>query len=125
MFDFLGALRTGQTPRFATETLRRPAIEWFNVVRAKGRSEADRLRTTQSFLSTLRSMVRNDVAAVEGRVRYAYFRDELRKEREIRDRLYLAFDTQARRLGTTPSALVPGAFPGFLSCWRAPRVAAP
>lgn len=100
IFDFLSALRAGQQPSFATETLRRPATEWFNVVRSKGRSEADRLRITQGFLSTLRSMVRSDVAAVEGRVRYSFFREDLRQEREIRDRLYTAFDTQARRLAS-------------------------
>jgi hypothetical protein len=100
IFDFLNALRTEREPSFSTETLRRPATEWLNAVRTRGRSQADRLRMTQGFLSALRLMVRGDVASVEGRLRYSYFREELRSEREVRDRLYTAFDTQARRLAS-------------------------
>ena len=85
VFDFLGALRKKQAPQFATDTLRRPASEWLDGVRGR-KSEADRLRATQSFLAALRSMARADVTDAETRLRYSFFREELRKEREVRDK---------------------------------------
>ena len=99
MFDFLGALRKKQSPQFATETLRRPAVEWLNGLRGR-KSEADRMRATQSFLSSLRSMVRADVTAAERQLRYSYFRDELGREREVRDKLYKAFDDDVKQLSS-------------------------
>ncbi|MEA3209916.1 MAG: serine protease Do [Chthoniobacter sp.] len=98
VFDFLAALRKKENPQFATETLRRPATEWLSVVRKSRASEADRLRATQSFLGNLRSLVRADVAGADTQVHYAYFREELRKEREVRDKLYKSFDDEARQL---------------------------
>lgn len=98
VFDFLGALRSKRSPDFATDTLRRPATEWVQKISRPRQAAADRLSATQSFLGALRQMVRADVTALDGRLRYSYFRDELQKEREIRDRLYKSFDEQARKL---------------------------
>lgn len=101
VFDFLGALREKRDPQFSTETLRRPATEWFAKVGRNRLSEADRRSATQSFLASLRSMVRADVIAAESSLRYTFFRDELKKEREIRDRLYKSFDDEVKRMAST------------------------
>lgn len=68
-----------------------------------GLSEADRRSATQGFLGALRLMVRADVAAAESGLRYTFFREELKQEREIRDRLYKAFDDEVRQMAS-PSA---------------------
>ena len=99
IFDFLGSLRKKQSPDFATDTLRRPATEWLNGIRGR-KSEADRLKATQGFLAALRAMARADVVAAETQLRYSCFREELRKEREVRDKLYKAFDDDARKLAS-------------------------
>jgi len=103
VFDFLSALQERREPQFATETLRRSAMDWVGRTGRSGLSEVDRRSATQSFLGSLRTMVRADVAAAETGLRYSFFRDELRQEREIRDRLYKAFDDQVRRMAS-PSA---------------------
>jgi hypothetical protein len=100
VFDFLEALREGQAPNFATDTLRRPAMEWVGKTGRSGVSEADRRSATQGFLGALRLMVRADVVAAENGLRYTFFRDELRQEREIRDRLFKAFDDEVRRMAS-------------------------
>jgi S1-C subfamily serine protease len=100
VFDFLAALREGHAPQFATDTLRRPAMEWVGKTARTGVSEADRRSATQGFLGALRLMVRADVTAAETGLRYTFFRDELRQEREIRDRLYKAFDDEVRRMAS-------------------------
>ncbi|MHA3775383.1 trypsin-like peptidase domain-containing protein [Verrucomicrobiota bacterium sgz303538] len=100
VIGFLGAIRNRQEPSFLTDTLRRPASQWFTSISSQRLSAADRLRATEGFLRTLRSMVRADVTAAEASLRYSYFRDDLRNEREVRDRLYEAFDTQAKRMAS-------------------------
>ncbi len=100
VFDFLDALRKNQAPRFATTALRRPAENWMSTITRPHISQVDREQATRSFLTSLRSLVQSDVAAVQGRLRYAYFQDELRQEREVRDRLYKAFDDQAKNMST-------------------------
>lgn len=102
VFDFLDAVRERQEPQFATDTLRRPATEWLTGIRRQKISEVDRNRFTQNFLSSLRFMVRADVSAAENRIRYSYFRERLQKEREVRDRLYKAFDDDVKKM-TSPS----------------------
>jgi hypothetical protein len=96
VFEFLDAVRQRSEPQFGTDALRRPATEWMTSVRRPKVSEADRNRATQAFLSSLRFMVRTDVAAADNRIRYSYFREQLRKEREVRDRLYKAFDDDVK-----------------------------
>ena len=100
VFDFLDALRKKQPPRFATATLRRPAETWLATIRRAHLSEADREQATRSFLGSLRSLVQADVTAAQGKFRYAYFRNELQQEREVRDRLYKAFDDEAKNMST-------------------------
>jgi Trypsin-like peptidase domain/GYF domain 2 len=96
VFDFLDCVRRHAEPQFETETLRRPASEWLSGVRRSQVSVADRNRATQNFLSSLRFMVRADMTAAENRIRYSYFRERLRKEREVRDSLYKAFDDEVK-----------------------------
>ena len=103
VFDFVAALREQRAPQFATDTLRRPAMEWVGKTGRSDLSEADRRSATQGFLGALRLMVRADVVAAESGLRYTFFRDELRQEREIRDRLYKSFDDEVRRM-TSPGA---------------------
>lgn len=100
VIGFLGAIRNRQQPSFLTDTLRRPANQWLTSISNQRLSAADRLRATEGFLRTLRSMVRADVSAAEASLRYSYFRDDLRNEREARDRLYEAFDAQAKRMAS-------------------------
>lgn len=101
VFDFLEALREKKQPQFATDTLRRPATEWVGKM-GKGRlSDADRRSATQSFLGSLRTMVHGDVVAAEGKIHYTFFRDELTKEREIRDKLFKAFDDDMKQISST------------------------
>jgi hypothetical protein len=102
VFDFLDALQRRVDPQFETEALRRPATEWLAGIRRPKVSPADRMRTTQSFLSNLRLMVRSDVTAAENRLRYSFFRERLQKEREVRDQLYKAFDDEVKKM-TSPS----------------------
>jgi hypothetical protein len=40
------------------------------------------------------------VASAETQLRYSYFREELRKEREVRDKLYKAFDDEGKKLSS-------------------------
>jgi hypothetical protein len=98
VFDFLDCVRRRAEPQFGTETLRRPATEWLAGVSRSRVSEADRNRATQNFLSSLRFMVRSDMTAAESRIRYTFFRDRLRKEREARDSLYKAFDDEVKKM---------------------------
>ena len=98
VFDFLDALRKDQTPRFATSALRQPAEMWLAAIRRTRQSEADRKEATRRFLTTLRSLVQSDVVSAQTRLRYAYFQNELRQEREVRDRLFKAFDDQAQKM---------------------------
>src|SRR5262249_40424936 len=102
IFDFLGALRDKKQPTdFATDTLRRPATQWMATVRHAHMSVSDRDQATRGFLSSLRSMVRSDVTLAEGQFRYEYCRERLTKEREVRDRLYQAFDEDAKNMAST------------------------
>ena len=100
VFDFLDALKKNRPPRFATAVLRRPAENWMTTITRPHVSQADREQATRSFLTSLRSLVQADVSAAQGRLRYAYFQDELRLEREVRDRLYKAFNDQATNMST-------------------------
>jgi S1-C subfamily serine protease len=101
VFDFLGSLRKKSRSDFATDTLRRPAMQWLSVVNKPHVSPSDRLAATRGFLGSLRAMVRGDVYAADGQLRYDYFRNELSQQREIRDRLYEAFDDDVKRLSST------------------------
>jgi len=94
IFDFLSALRSKKEPNFATDTLRRPAADWLSRVREGHPSESDRRTATQGFLNSLRFMVRIDVANLDGRMRYTYFRSKLSDETKVRDQLYQAFNTE-------------------------------
>jgi S1-C subfamily serine protease len=98
IFDFMGSLRAKAEPHFATETLRRPATEWLGSLQTKHVSDFDRQSSTRGFLNSLRFMVRSDVAAAEPRLRYTYFRDELKEERRVRDLLYKSFDEESAKL---------------------------
>lgn len=97
--NFLRALRAHQQPSFATDTLRRAASE---LLGAKSRrlSDADQASAARGFLNSLRAMVRGDVATAEQRLQYTYFRDELRHEREVRDKLYKVFDRESAELSS-------------------------
>lgn len=97
---FLGSLRARSVPQYKTETLRRPATLWLERVRSKQVSETDRVSATQRFLGQLRSMVRNDIQATEASLRYAYFRNDLQDERQVRDQLYEAFDAESTALAS-------------------------
>lgn len=98
IFNFIEAIEKRQEPQFETATLRRPATEWMTAIRKGSVSEVDRIRATQAFLSSLRFMVRTDVANAASRIRYSYFREQLRKEREVRDRLYKSFDDEVKKM---------------------------
>jgi hypothetical protein len=91
-------MRTRKEPHFATATLRRPAETWLATIRRPYLSDADREGATRGFLSSLRALVQADVTAAEGKFRYAYFRGELRREREVRDRLYKALDEDVKAM---------------------------
>ena len=45
-------------------------------------------------------MVRADVTAAENRLRFSYFRERLSKEREVRDRLFKAFDDEVKKMAS-------------------------
>lgn len=100
IFDFLDAVRNKKEPTFATDTLRRPAQDWANKMRTRNMSDADRLSATQGFLNALRFMVKGDVAGAEVRFRYTYFRNRLKDEEKVRDRLYQAFDSEVAKIST-------------------------
>ncbi len=101
IFNFLESLQKKQTPVFATETLRKPAEEWRQTISQRRLSLQDRRNATQSFLSSLRFMVRSDVVAAESSLHYSFFRDKLQKERVARDEMYKAFDTELARMSTS------------------------
>ena len=100
VFDFIGALRSKKQPQFATSTLRRPAEIWVAAIRREHLSEVDREQATRGFLGSLRSLVQADVVSADSHFRYAYFREQLREEREVRDRLYKSFDEEAKAMST-------------------------
>lgn len=101
VFAFLGSLRKKTQADFATDTLRRPATQWLATIKRAHLSAVDREQATRGFLGSLRAMVRSDVISADGQLRYTYFRDELTRQREVRDRLYEAFDEDAKRLAST------------------------
>jgi hypothetical protein len=101
IFDFLGTIRRREKPSFSTDTLRRPAQQWLDVVEKPRLSEVDKYNATRSFLNTLRSMVRTDIAVAETRLRYTFFREQLAEERTVRDKLYKAFDNESRRMSSS------------------------
>lgn len=98
IFNFLESVQKKRQPVFATETLRKPAEEWRQTVSRLRLAPQDRRNATQSFLSSLRFMVRTDVVAAESSLHYSFFREKLQKERVARDELYKAFDTELARL---------------------------
>ena len=100
IFDFLAAIRKNATPHFSTQTLRFPADEWYRVISDKRVSPVDRRSATEGFLLALRGMAQNDVKMADARIHYSYFRDDLQEEREIRDELAKAFDSEARRVAS-------------------------
>jgi hypothetical protein len=100
IYNFLGALQKKQQPVFATDTLRKPAEDWRATISRRQLSLPDRRNATQSFLSSLRFMVRSDVIAAESTLHYSFFREKLQKERVARDELYKAFDTELARMST-------------------------
>ena len=91
---FLLASRNGTEPAIATETLRRPFDEWQNKIHSRGLNPNDRISATQSFLNTLRTMVRTDVAAAEAQARYTYYRNKLKDEKRDRDVLFKVLDSE-------------------------------
>lgn len=102
IFDFLGSLRNKSlSPNFATDTLRRPAMQWIAAVKRPHLSPADRESATRGFLSSLRLMVRNDITLANNQLRYDYFRTELSQQSEVRNKLYEAFDDDLKRMNTT------------------------
>jgi len=98
ILNFLQALQQKQTPALATEALRRAATEWRQKANNPRISQADRHAATQSFIASLRSLSRSDVAALDGRLHYSYFRAKLAEERQIRDQLYKSFDELSQTL---------------------------
>ena len=100
IFNFLAVLHNGGEPQFATDALRRPAMEWLEKLKNHRVGDSDRLSATQSFLNALRFMVRGDVATANGQLRYTYFRNRLAEEQKVRDRLYKAFDGDLAKLGS-------------------------
>jgi hypothetical protein len=99
IFEFLHAIRGNSMPSsFRTAALQQSAEEWWSKIHERRSSPADRTHATQSFLGSLRSLVRGDVATLNGKLRYSYFREKLREESEVRDRLYKDFDSTASRL---------------------------
>jgi len=100
IYGIYSALRNLQTPQFATETLRQPAEERLRTMKATSQrpAKADRLEATRSFLGRLRLMTSADISSVERSVRSSYFREELRRERETRERLIKNFDEQSEQL---------------------------
>lgn len=101
IFNFLESVQKRRPPVFATETLRKPAEEWRQTVSRVRLAPQDRRNATQSFLSSLRFMVRTDVVAAESSLHYSFFREKLQKERVARDELYKAFDTELARMSTS------------------------
>jgi trypsin-like peptidase len=98
ILNFLEALGRKENPALATETLRRPVTEWRQKSNNPRISQADRHAATQSFIASLRSMSRSDVASLEGRLRYSYFRAKLGEERQVREQLYKSFDQLSQTL---------------------------
>jgi hypothetical protein len=95
VFDFLRALRTKQPPNFATATLRQTATEWMKSLRSRQLNEEGRRAVTANFLRGMQRIVVADVLAVEPRLRYTYFRDEMREQHEVRKRLFDAFNPES------------------------------
>jgi hypothetical protein len=55
-------------------------------------SAADRSRTTQNFLSSIRSATMADITQAKQRLRYDFFRREVDEQAEIREQMYQLFD---------------------------------
>jgi hypothetical protein len=94
MFNLFESVYNQRDPHFMTERLRGPAMEWQAKLHQKQLSEHDRGNATQTLLTALHFLMRSDVSPIEGRLRYAYFRDQLASEQKVRDRLYKAFADQ-------------------------------
>jgi len=63
-------------------------------------SDSDRRSATQGFLNALRFMVRGDVDNAKVQFRYTYFRERLKNEEKVRDRMYQAFDSELLKLSS-------------------------
>jgi hypothetical protein len=100
VFDFLDSVRKQKDPHFSTPTLRLPGQEWVDKMRAKGLSPADRRSAKQAFLNALQFLVRADLGPAEAQLRYTYFRNRLKDEKTVRDRIFQAFDAEGGSLGS-------------------------
>jgi S1-C subfamily serine protease len=88
VMHFLRALETRRPPDFETETLRRPATDWMKALNNRDLTSRGRRAVTETFVRALQQIVAGDVLALEPRLHYTYFRDEMREQHEIRRQLY-------------------------------------
>jgi hypothetical protein len=87
LYNFANALRGGAEYQFATNELRRPAEEWLDKRANPKVNAVDRLAATENFLNALHFLMRGDIGTAEPGMRYTYFRDVLREDKEVRQRL--------------------------------------
>lgn len=91
-YTMLGAVRGGGRMLATTSALRRPVMDWTAKMDNSRLNQRDREMATQSFLNALRLVVRGDVAAAQARSHYTFFRNKLKNEQMVRERMYELFD---------------------------------
>lgn len=99
--DILHLLRTGSSSGIETEALRRIAVNWLAIRNRPQSSEADLRTANTRLLSDLRSLVRADITQAEAQLRYSYFREQLKNERQIRDKMFEDFDKLVKQRTST------------------------
>jgi len=99
--DLVQLLRTGSSSGIETESLRRIATNWLAVKSRPQSSLADIRTANTRLLSELRSLVRADITEAEAQLRYSYFREQLKNERQVRDKMFEDFDKLVKQRTST------------------------
>lgn len=91
-YTMLGSVRGGGKMLATTSALRRPVMDWTAKMDNSRLNQRDHEMATQSFLNALRLLVRGDVAEAQARCHHTFFRNELKKQQMVRERMYEVFD---------------------------------
>ncbi len=77
---------------FSSPAIGRPVRDFMEGAEKQKLSAADRSRTTQNFLASIRAATVGDITAARQRLRYDFFRKSVDEQAEIREQMYQLFD---------------------------------
>ena len=104
LFVFLRTYPHVESQAIRTQSLLRDYSDWSNTVRTST-VDSEKLSATERFLREVRFLASSDVNSAGQQLTYTYFRDELSKQKKIRDRITTSIDNASSR---APSSLSTG-----------------